>query len=88
MVIKVNIKEWLKKNKCQQTREALAVKANTTIGYLNQLAYTERLAGIEMCKSLRDASAELTPDTIIEPRHVRPDIAAIFSGNDDQQVAA
>tara|TARA_B100000965_G_C19519826_1_gene725932 strand:- start:578 stop:832 length:255 start_codon:yes stop_codon:yes gene_type:complete len=84
----MNIKQWLSENKSQEVRDALAEKANTSIGYLSQLAYTPRKAGIEMCKALRDASAEITPDSIIEPRDVRPDIAAIFNDLHDVEGAA
>lgn len=84
----MNIKQWLKQNKEASVREKLAEMSGTTIGYINQLAYTPKKAGPEMCKSLRDASKILTPDTVIEPRDVRPDIAVIFNEIQDVEGAA
>jgi hypothetical protein len=85
---KVNVKDWLIENKDPSVREKLAFSAGTTIGYLNQLAHTPKKPGINTCKKLYEASKKVTPNSLILPKDMRPDIAEIFFINSDIGEAA
>ena len=75
----MTLKEWFQKHKSLDMRMKLAEKADSTVGYLNQLAYTPKKASVSMCAALYSASVELTPGEVIFPEDERPDIAEVFS---------
>ncbi|VEL96977.1 hypothetical protein ALT761_01976 [Alteromonas sp. 76-1] len=84
----MTLKEWFKKHKSLEKRMELARAANSTVGYLNQLAYTSKKASVSMCAGLYSASAEITPEDVIFPEDERPDIAEVFSTKQMHESAA
>ncbi len=69
----MNMKIWMKKAS-QEQRDALAAEANTSVGYLWQLAGGHRRAGVDMAKALVKASIKVTPDSALTLDGLRPDI--------------
>ncbi|MAE82809.1 MAG: hypothetical protein CMB80_08755 [Flammeovirgaceae bacterium] len=74
----MKIKDWMKRNKNDEVRKQLFEEAGTTMGYIQQLMYTDKQASPDFCKALYLASVKVTPATPILPKDERPDIAEIF----------
>lgn len=75
----MNISEWFAKNKCKTLRGRLATEAETSVGYLEQIVYGKKKAGVPLLERLFIASEKLTPESPILPRDERPDIYRVFS---------
>lgn len=80
----MNLKDWWNANPSEKLRQALAKKCGTSRNYLSQAIYNkDKKAGPSLCKKLHDASKAITPKTIIVPADERPDLAAIFSREEE-----
>lgn len=75
----MNLKIWATKHKNEVTRKELVKVAGTSFKYFEQLIYTKRKAGPDVCKAFYIASKRVTPNHIIYPEDMRPDLAEIFN---------
>lgn len=69
----MNLKNWMKKTDSAQ-RQRLADCADTSVGYLWQLAGGHRKPGVETAKALVKASQRVTPTAPMTLDALRPDI--------------
>lgn len=74
----MRIREWLKTSTSEE-QTALAVKLDTSVAYLRQLACQHRRASWRLAVELEEASKKITPDRVISKTMLRPDIAKAFS---------
>lgn len=78
----MTLKNWLKRHRCDARRNQLARDCNTTLPYLLQLSNpqtTGKYATAKMCKHLYFSTSTHTPDSVIVPKDMRPDLADIMA---------
>ena len=69
----MDVKQWLNQAS-QDEREAVAVKAGTTVAYLWQLAGDHRKPSPLLARRLEEACEQITPGRVMSKRYTRPDV--------------
>lgn len=81
----MNLSDWFNEHKDITIRRALAARADTSLPYLLLCANGSKTPGANLCAKLLSASMDLTPNSIILPSDVRPDLALLFACHDPDE---
>jgi len=70
----MQLNDWLRKHKDNDTRARVCGDVGCAVLWLHQVAGGHKTASAARCKALEDATRSHTPDDVVTRAEVRPDL--------------